>query len=175
MFDFPLYSEHVSEFRDLEHIAFRSANTILLIAADANGISTELISTIAKRYISAGLIYVCIWGPDCSRVHDIFDMSCAENGSNETSVLMTTWHDNESLDEAIWFFLNCAFPLDHQTEKTSFVAITVGNTAWAQNIEKALADLPAFSERILTNQCEHVAEELFLELDREENSGEPSA
>jgi hypothetical protein len=82
-FNLPLYSEFVTEFSELEHVAFPSKHTVLLIAADAHNISTETISRIAQKFLAAGLIQVCVWGPDCERVHDIFDEVHVGDGSVE--------------------------------------------------------------------------------------------
>jgi hypothetical protein len=172
----PLYSEFVTEFSELERIVFPSAHTILLIAADASNISVDTISTVAQRFIDSGLIQVCVWGPDCERVHDIFDEVHVGDGSIEPSfTLMSFWHSDESLEEAIWYFANTAFPLDDEIDTTSYIAIAVGEISWMQTIEKALSDIPAFSDEILESERNYAAEELFLELDREENSDEPSA
>lgn len=172
--EFLLYSEFVTEFSDLERIIFPSAHTVLLIAADANMISVDIIAAIAEQYIDAGLIYVCVWGPDCERVHDIFDEVHVGDGSVEPVItLMSTWHSDASLEEAIWYFLESARPLDTQLDDTSYVAIAVGETAWEQTIEKALSDIPTFSDRILEKESKYAAERNFLELDRQENPGEP--
>jgi hypothetical protein len=132
-----------------------SAHTVLLIAADAHGVSVDVIACVAKRLLSSGLIYVCVWGPDCERVHDIFDEVHVGDGCTEPSfTLMSTWHAKESLDEAIWFFIRCAFPLDTEIEATSYVAVTVGHTDWAEAVNGALSDLPTFTRRMLDDEQE---------------------
>jgi hypothetical protein len=42
-------------------------------------------------------------------VHDLFDWECIPNEA-EGFTVMTTWHDDEPLREAIWFFANAASP-----------------------------------------------------------------
>jgi len=44
---------------------------------------------------------------------------------------MTTWHDDERLEEALWFAVNSAFPAGayEQTCKT-LVTVTIGNQDW---------------------------------------------
>jgi hypothetical protein len=85
---------------------------------------------------------------------------------------MSTWHSDETLEDAIWYLLYCAFPLDDEIDTTSYVAIAVGDHSWSHAIVKALSDVPAFNDEIERNRA---AEELFVELDREEDKGEPSA
>jgi hypothetical protein len=149
----PLYSEHVPDFAALEEISLPSAHTVLLIAADARGVSTDVIASVAARLLSAGLIYICVWGPDCERVHDVFDEVYVGDGCTEPDfTLMSTWHDDESLDEAVWYFTQCAFPPDTEIEKTSYVAVAVGRPDWAEVINTDLSDVPVFTRRMLDNE-----------------------
>ena len=52
------------------------------------------------------------WGPDCERVHDIIDEEDIGPNPPPTMdrVVMTTWHDDKSLAEAIWFVLHNSWP-----------------------------------------------------------------
>lgn len=144
----PLFSEVVSDFAAIEQIALPSAHTVLLIAAEARDVPANVIHHIAERLIASGLIWVCVWGPDCGRVHDIFDEAHVGNGDIEPDfTIMSTWHESESLEEAIWFFLHSAFPLDTEIEATSYIAVTVGRVDWAATVEDALSDLQGFSAR----------------------------
>jgi hypothetical protein len=125
----------------------------LFIAADARNVSTDTIARVAKRLLVSGLIYVCVWGPNCKRVHDIFDDIRAGDGSIESSfTLMSTWHSDEPLEEALWFFIECAFPLDTEMATTSHLAITVGSSDWAASVRHALSDLAAFKARMVDDE-----------------------
>jgi hypothetical protein len=52
---------------------------------------------------------------------------------------MTTWHEDESLEEVMWFFLNVTNP-DTYYEKSlnSNLVISIGNKAWDESILKLL-------------------------------------
>jgi hypothetical protein len=54
---------------------------------------------------------------NCELVHDAIDYCCVEDeiesGESEF-VLMTTWHDNEPLEEAFSFFRNLAIPCESE-------------------------------------------------------------
>lgn len=153
--DCPLYSEFVPDFAALEKVSLPSPHTVLLIVADACSVAADAITRVAERFLSSGLVYVCVWGPDCERVHDIFDEVHIGDGSTEPSfILMSTWHNKEPLDEAIWFFLQCAFPLDTQIETTSYLAVTVGRKDWVVAVDSALSDVPAFKARMLDDERE---------------------
>src|SRR6266436_4790686 len=82
-----------------------SANFGLFVALNANGVADDSILQSAKKLLSKGLACLCTWGPDCERVHDLFDV--AARGINSAlsgdNVIMTTWHSSESLEEALWF------------------------------------------------------------------------
>ena len=40
---------------------------------------------------------------------------------------MTTWHSNDTLSEAVDFFLASAFPSDEHFDAASYVAIAIGD------------------------------------------------
>lgn len=121
-------------------LASTSQHFMLLLALDAAGLSNQVIRGIARRIIRRGMAGLCIWGPDCERVHDQCDM---ERNSDETerTVVTTTWHSDESLAEAAWYFVNVAIPPDafaHDCE--DWVAISVDNEEWGQGLRNCAVD-----------------------------------
>lgn len=125
----------------------------MFIASDARDVSTDAIAGAAERLLAAGLICICVWGPDCERAHDIFDEVHAGDGSTTPDfTLMSTWHSDESLEEALWFFIESAFPPGTEVATTSYLAITVGSSDWAAAVQRALADPAAFTARILNDE-----------------------
>lgn len=115
-----------------------SPHFILLLAIDATPIEDERILSIAKTLLSRGLAGISVWGPDCSRVHDLFDI---ERDPNETDgrVVVTTWHDDEPLAEAVCYFDLCAYPSsEFEQDCSDWVAIAVGNKQWQEDIRTAL-------------------------------------
>ena len=88
-----------------------------------------------------------MWGPDCERVHDLFDL---ERSPHEPRgrVVMTTWHSKDSLAKALWFFEHCAEPSEGFAEHCrDWVALSVANVAWAQQIRTALIDDKAAADK----------------------------
>jgi len=147
----PLFSELVPEYSAIEHLSLPSEHTVLLIVGDARDVSTDSIAQVAQRLLEAGLIWICAWGPDCQRVHDVFDEVHVGDGTTEPPfTLMSTWHSGEPLEEAVWFFVNSAFPLDTELGSTSYVAVTVADREWAGVVDESLGDLPAFQKRMVT-------------------------
>lgn len=119
---------------------FTGKRFVLFLAWDARGLSAETIFTVAQALVRSGLSYIVSWGPDCERVHDIFDD--ADILEDPASVIMSTWHEADSLEEALWFALHSAYPAPpYEATTTSVVAAIIGNDGWAQAVETYLADL----------------------------------
>jgi hypothetical protein len=117
-----------------------------LIAWDARDASVDEIAAFVDRLIKLGGVYFCIWGPDCERVHDVADESDAHPGAT----VMTTWHDKDSLEETLWFFLNGTWPDEHFLRTFhAALAISVGSSSWTSAMRGALCDPRTFSESVL--------------------------
>jgi len=77
------------------------------LAWDASGVSHDVIGAVAQKLVRQGAVYFCTWGSDCERVHDIIDEERVRVDPTGESVIMTTWHRDERLSEAMWFLLHC--------------------------------------------------------------------
>ncbi len=140
---------------ELEQISSPSEHFACLIAWDAPDVSSEEIEQFARRLVEAGVSYVCCWGNDCERIHDIFDEVDLEPniGSPEGQTLMTTWHDDEPLSEAICFLLRTAWPDEYAEDTTnSSIAISIGSGIYAEEMRSAFKDPRAFSSLILERE-----------------------
>jgi hypothetical protein len=120
-----------------------SEHFCLLLVGDASGASDDAIQGLAGRAIDDGCAYLCAWGPDCGRVHAMFDMVLAERDVAGTSPnalhVMTTSHEGETLEDAIEFLNIAAWPDDEFVDScdTSLIAV-VGNTEWVASISRQL-------------------------------------
>ena len=115
---------------------------VCLIAWDAHDVSTDEIGRVTELLLDAGAVYVCAWGSDCDRVHDIIDELIAYAGATGRDVpfVMTTWHSNQPLAEAIDFALTCAVPGDeHLSACRSTLGIANGSSEWASEIRAAFS------------------------------------
>jgi hypothetical protein len=122
---------------------------VCLLAWDARQVSASEIRAVAQRLLQAGCAYVCCWGPDCERVHDLFDDSDLELRP-DGPWCMSTWHVREPLSEAIWFALFSAWPDDAFIEGCqSVVGVSIGSSAWATELHAAFVDPLGFSARVL--------------------------
>lgn len=116
-----------------------SLHFVLMIAMDAGHISAQALLNLAKWALCHGAVYICAWGPDCERLHDLIDRVIMESNSNETdeTVIMTTWHDKESLDEALWFTLNTTCPATaYESTCGSTVVLCIGNDGWQSHLAR---------------------------------------
>ena len=125
---------------------------VALIAWDASNVPDPIVDTLARRLLAAGCVYVCCWGPGCSQVHDLFDEADIERAPNGP-YLMSTWHKDEPLSEAIWFALFNAYPDDaFFSDCQSAIGISIGSSEWAGEIREAMVDPRKFNARVLASE-----------------------
>lgn len=130
-----------------------TSNFVLFLACDASNITTDSIYNFAKKVVALGAAYVCTWGKDCERTHDIIDEFLVKREIEEGKTLphiMTTWHTNDTLDEALWFALNVTIPDDAVIESCgSVVVASIANEEWNVHLQNRLANLQQFNEELL--------------------------
>ncbi|HZF31367.1 MAG TPA: hypothetical protein VE907_19790 [Gammaproteobacteria bacterium] len=152
-----LFSLHVASTAELPtRLDLQSSHFACLLAWDASRAPTDSVTALVERLLRAGASYFACWGPDCERVEGIIDEIVAYPGSDfgvpDDSVIMTTSHDAESLEEALWFFLTSAWPDEHYVDSTrAALAISIGSIRWAQEISLALEDVRNFVRRVSTD------------------------
>jgi DNA-binding PadR family transcriptional regulator len=144
-------SLHVLEAASVEElparIALGSRYFSALICADFGQLEEETQFALARTLVESGCIYACTWGPDCERFHDVIDWVCA---APEVPLVMTTWHDKDSLTETIWFLLNCATIADAETagDCRAKLGLVLDNPEWAREIRDAFRAPEAFNARV---------------------------
>ena len=73
-------------------------------------------------------------------------------GSNpdpdDATTIMTTWHEDDSLDDTLWYFLNTTWPDDRYSETCrAAIAVSIaGSDVWHERIGLALRSPRQFSE-----------------------------
>jgi hypothetical protein len=131
-----------------------SKHFVSLLAWDTRAVEAADIAHVARVLLNAGCVYFCCWGPGCERVHDIIDEEYVGDGTNvndDDSTIMTTWHTEESLEEATWFALNVAFPDDRFFDSCkAVISICIGNPQWKVSLERMLANPHALTARVVT-------------------------
>ena len=112
------------------------------LAMDASRVGDEMIRELIRALLSAGAAYFATWGPGCQRVHDLIDAERPEDEPGPDDVVMTTWHDDEDLDEAIWESIYVAMPAGrYENGCEAVVAIVVDAPAAAEQIRRRYSDL----------------------------------
>ena len=66
-----------------------SAKYCLFLAFDATSINAEEIRRTAKMLLERGIAYFCVWGPECERVHDLFDLERLPEEPRDNAVMTT--------------------------------------------------------------------------------------
>jgi hypothetical protein len=126
-----------------------TANFGLFVAMNAKGVTDERILRGAKRLLSKGLACLCTWGPDCERVHELFDLAARGNNSDlfGDEVIITTWHADETLEEALWFFVHAAF-VTKKFDKTckDWIIAPISSTEWEQLIRSRITQIDRITE-----------------------------
>lgn len=111
----------------------------LLLACDARALADDAIRALAAGALDQGLVYLCCWGPDCKRVHDLFDEEIAGRGrARGEGLILTSWHD-EPLEEAAAFFCDTQPAMLYENSATAWVALSVGNPEWTERLRRRLA------------------------------------
>lgn len=140
-----LFSLALPDFdRKPDSLSFPGKHFVAFLAVNASGIDSETLRKFSRWLLDQGCVYLCAWGPDCERMHDIFDGECL----NVDPVIMTTWHSQDTLDEALWFFVYSAYPDDGYPCENG-LAISLGNSDWDEQIRKRLSNLDAFNRDVV--------------------------
>jgi len=75
-------------------------------------VSSSWRDEICEWLVRSGCLYCCAWGVACEAWHDGVDHANIQRfeGGNipDDSFIMTTWHERETLAEAMWFAAVCA-------------------------------------------------------------------
>ena len=78
--------------------------------------------------VLTGCKYMCAWGIDCSVWDDAVDYACIEHkGVSAEELVMTTWHENESIKEVFQFVKNDAAHDYYPNLKTVIIHISAAS------------------------------------------------
>ena len=138
-----LFLFHVEQASALTAISIpRTRYFATLIAWDSQAASTEELFQVARVLLDAGCVYFCCWGPGCERLHDAIDEEYSVDGvtvDHDESTIMTTWHSDETAEEAAWFLLHSAFPDDRFfNECRAAVAVCIGGKVLSEQMRAAI-------------------------------------
>ena len=92
-------------FSELDPSVFNGRKFACLVAIEVRPISLDHVERLCRRLLELGCVWFSAWGTECERVHDIMDYVVVERDRGD---VITTWHADESLDEAMEFFLSAS-------------------------------------------------------------------
>jgi hypothetical protein len=123
--------------------------TCLLVNNDKTININEACSFLSKL-IADGMVYLCTWGKNCELLHDLTDEILTDPRDkklfkmqqNENTLIMTTWHNNETLAEALWFTIYNAMPSNNYFDKTkNMITIIINNNKLYNKIKRYLLNV----------------------------------
>jgi hypothetical protein len=101
-----------------------------LIVSEAE-VTQEWCNSVAEWLVKSGCLYVVAWGTECEKWHDTVDYCLLEEFDYgdipDDRFIMTTWHADEPLSEAMWFAGQCAYHPDIELANT--LVLHVSNQA----------------------------------------------
>ena len=119
---------HLRAGQEMPHLTdARPFKAVLVIEEDVTPAWQALVS---EWLVRGGCRYMMAWGKNCSRWDDSVDeANVSVFGSNlegipEDDFVMTTWHENESLQDTFWFCEKSAVHPAVQLERTFIIHIS---------------------------------------------------
>jgi hypothetical protein len=126
---------------------------VVFTALDARRASDERLKSFARTWLDFGCAWSCSWGPGSERVEFAFDQAEIAIEPFVTpwftdSLCVTTSHETESLDDALWF---AVFGTSPSYGKYGALFAVV-EKEWADEIEARLADSETWSAKLLAEE-----------------------
>ncbi len=143
-----LYVLECKSFADIgPALKLPSKHFVLLFVADFATISRDDLVALTDHLIELGARYFCAWGPECRSAHAGFDAACSRFYDGGDDVIMTTDHHADSLEDAIWYLLNCANPSPgFALDCDATIAILIDQGDHAETVRRAFAAPESFSD-----------------------------
>ncbi|MHC4405872.1 MAG: DUF7684 family protein [Planctomycetota bacterium] len=131
----------------IPNLQLDSRHFVSLLVADFSAVSQDELVALSESMIQSGSRYFCAWGNRCQSAHGAFDVACSAFEPDGAAVIMTTDHRDDPIEEAIWYLLNCAQPVDpYDRDCHATIAICVNATGSAQTIRRAFRNPVEFSD-----------------------------
>jgi hypothetical protein len=152
--DRPLYLVRIEDVDDQPKcLPERVRPFVLFTALDATRVSDERLKSFARTWLEFGCAWLCSWGPESERVEFAFDQAEIDiepfkKSWFAESMCVTTSHETDSLDDALWFAVFATAPRYGEYG----AVVTVAEDDWAEEIEARLADTKTWAAK-------HLAEE----------------
>jgi len=110
---------------DLSSIEVKAPFICLLYASQEDVTDDEMMS-VANWLVDSGCRYAVCAGLKCSAWHDTIDTADISRDPNNKNLIMTTWHENQTSEDVVWYWLNLANFEDIALE--NYLALLVGTS-----------------------------------------------
>lgn len=89
------------------------------------------LTTVIRDLVENGAAYLAFHGSRCEEAHDIADrVRDLVNPSEGGDVVMTTWHESESLVDYLWFLAFAAIPTEgYASPSPRYCVLDIGRVA----------------------------------------------
>jgi len=132
----------------LAPLTLRGSCFTCLVVAPHHPLPKPEYTWLAEWLLASGAVYIHTWGPDCEQAHDLFDDVRVREGLDPRLIddgRTTVWHNEVSLDEALWTFLFASDPPDQYFDGCrSGLVVTVSAHEAVERARVVLADTVAF-------------------------------
>jgi hypothetical protein len=102
-------------------VSVDAGDYVLVIASENPTVALDIKT--ARAWVDAGASYICAWGPDSEQVEESFDYASFLPEYGKELELMTTAHQDEPIEEALWFAFHCAKSVESDQELNVVVII----------------------------------------------------
>ena len=132
------------------HSPFSGDDFVVMLVVNDITITEGERAELSTNIVRQGCRYAVCTGHGCSTWNDVIDMAFLETDPNfnppDDRFVMTTWHDDEPLEEVVtYFWLNTAF--DDFTPKNFVVLLLGQDTVSEAKTRRALAQSLKTNER----------------------------
>ncbi len=114
----------------------------MLTAGDSSSAAAEVLTEFARSALTLGCVYLSAWGRGCERLHDVFDEVLTTSADGHRPGVLTTWHQGDSLAQAVEFATIYAAPDNaYLTDARSVLVVAVGDARLCDDVKTIVARL----------------------------------
>lgn len=125
-------------FDNIEAVVLPPEPRSILLCMDAGRIPFDNLRPLAAKLLQAGGVYFCCHGFAAKQIHDAIDWVRAERelwaeqlGLEEMEdsgrVIMTTWHDDEPIENVVEFWCRFAYPPSQWGPVRNWTSVVINN------------------------------------------------
>lgn len=125
----------------------------LFLAIDTPAPEEDVIFSYAYHVIQEGMAFFSVWGPDCQKMHTIFDevIHAIEAkdivSTNEETAILSVCHHHESIDEALDSYLNATPSEYYADECEAEYVLCIGSRNLDKKVKELMKKQIKFSKR----------------------------